>query len=158
MIRGIHQGFFSLRSSSFSVSFYLTTLDSHELGGLVSRSPGLNVSAPRRVELRALFIRREARRQCWKYHIYFIGPGLKVQRVGLATGSTLSSRLGNSRGRVAPEKHGWRHPAFILVPFYYGCRLLPASWIFVTLENCVLRIRIFQAGRFFSRLGRNWMD
>lgn len=59
-----------------------------------------------------------------------------------ATGSTLSSRLGNSRGRVipppsspVPRNTGDRHPGSRLVLFYYGCPSLlfqaPKPGVFV---------------------------
>lgn len=87
---------------------------------------------------RALFIGRgkgggrgghkwlESKAAVLKVSHLFHWPGFEAALY--ATGSTLSSRLGNSRGRVipppsspAPRNTGDRHPGSRLVLFYYGC-------------------------------------
>lgn len=153
----IHQGFF-VRPFSPSPYYFLSLLFNKRfrigtlLGSHLKAPPPFH-SLPSFVDVgtngavgegwsRALFIGRgkgggggggggghkwlESKAAVLKVSHLFHWPGFEAALY--ATGSTLSSRLGNSRGRVipppsspAPRNTGDRHPGSRLVLFYYGC-------------------------------------
>lgn len=153
----IHQGFF-VRPFSPSPYYFLSLLFNKRfrigtlLGSHLKAPPPFH-SLPSFVDVgtngavgegwsRALFIGRgkgggggggggghkwlESKAAVLKVSHLFHWPGFEAALY--ATGSTLSSRLGNSRGRVipppsspVPRNTGDRHPGSRLVLFYYGC-------------------------------------
>lgn len=185
VIRGIHQGFFvrpfppspsqppSSSSSSllFNKRFRIETLLGSHLRPLPPpplfrrQERGLERGGVARYLLaggRGRHEWLESKAAVLKVSHLFHWPGFEAALY--ATGSTLSSRLGNSRGRVIPpEKHGWPPPGITigtLLLWLPQCSRLPSRY-FVIVRRAVLprydaydRIpqRYFSGWRFLPRL------
>lgn len=184
VIRGIHQGFFvrpfppfpsqppSSSSSSllFNKRFRIETLLGSHLRPLPPPSSFVDRNgAWRGVESRVIYWPGEggdtsgwkARRQCWKYHICFIGP---VLRPHCTRQGALYPVAWETVGAVSspPRNTGDRHPGSRLVLFYYGCPSVPGCQVGILLSwgglCCRVTMRTIVYPRDISRVGDFCLD